>query len=139
MGDFPNERFGGRFRVVKNLVYLGDEGGTRMSVSASYHTFVEKFAFISVFDLYMSSPCPFSILFGFKGGINVGQIDACAYMVRQFVILLVFEVGVIKSCGCRLGQAFSKFVQNYVVVQNTVKVTSPAFVIQEIAFFPAVM
>ena len=73
-------------------------------MSASYHTLVEKLAFISVLDLYISSPCPFSMLFDFKGGINVWQVDVCAYVVGQFVILLVFEIDVIKDCvpvpGC---------------------------------------
>ena len=44
-------------------------------MSASYHTLVEKLAFISVLDLYISSPCPFSMLFGFKLVYNVENLD----------------------------------------------------------------
>ena len=108
-------------------------------MSASYHTLVEKLAFISVLDLYISSPCPFSMLFDFKGGINVWQVDVCAYVVGQFVILLVFEIDVIKDCGCCLGQSFRQFVENDVVVQNAVEVSAPAFVIQEITVRSPVM
>ena len=85
-------------------------------MSASYHTLVEKLAFISVFDLYMSSPCPFSILLGFKGGINVWQVNVCAYVIGQFVILLIFEIGIIEGCGGCLGQSFCQFVEDDVIV-----------------------
>ena len=48
-----------------NFVDLGDQHGTENIRVRVIPTLVEKLAFISVFDLYMSSPCPFSILLGF--------------------------------------------------------------------------
>ena len=67
-----------------------------------------------------------SILLGFKGGINVWQVNVCAYVIGQFVILLIFEIGIIESSGGCLGQSFCQFVEDDVIVQNSVEVTTPA-------------